>query len=206
MLALLVAIAQFESNITSERMTDMAEYRRLRGDKLGGAFFGEAEKERDAFLAPGRQDEHLRPPSDRPAVDDHRRHRGPRSAAPRQLPHEAPPHEALDELSQWCDSCRRAKQARLLPATRLPRTGQGIPGRHRQQEGTGSSSCRPYPAPRRGSRPALPSLEFSRGVSRASRAPDSSWQRTVPGHLLRRQGGCRPAACLCQARIQPGAP
>ena len=41
----------------------------------------------------------MRPPSDRPAVDDHRRHRGPRSAAPRQLP-----HEALDGLSQWCDS------------------------------------------------------------------------------------------------------
>ena len=50
MLALLAAIAQFESNITSERI---AEYRRLRGDKLGGAFFGEAEKVRDAFLAPG---------------------------------------------------------------------------------------------------------------------------------------------------------
>jgi len=53
MLALLAAMAQFESNITSERMTDIAEYRRLRGDKLGGAFFGEAEKVRGAFLAAG---------------------------------------------------------------------------------------------------------------------------------------------------------
>jgi DNA invertase Pin-like site-specific DNA recombinase len=53
MLAMLAAMAQFESDVTSERMTDIAEFRRLRGDKLGGAFFGDATKVRDAFLEAG---------------------------------------------------------------------------------------------------------------------------------------------------------
>ena len=53
MLSLLAAFAQFESDIASERMLDIAEFRRGRGDKLGGAYFVEAERVRDAFIKAG---------------------------------------------------------------------------------------------------------------------------------------------------------
>ena len=41
MLAIIAAMAQFESDVTSERMLDLADFRRGRGDKLGGSYYGD---------------------------------------------------------------------------------------------------------------------------------------------------------------------
>ena len=53
LITVLAAFASWEAEITSERMIDVAEARRRRGDHLGGKFFDQPEKVRDAFLQAG---------------------------------------------------------------------------------------------------------------------------------------------------------
>ncbi len=53
LITILAAFAAWEAEITSERMIDVAEARRRRGEHLGGKFFDKPVKVREAFLQAG---------------------------------------------------------------------------------------------------------------------------------------------------------